>query len=29
VDAFIPTLEAFFAAGGKGANVTVPLKKKL
>ena len=28
VDAFIPTLEAFFAAGGKGANVTVPFKEE-
>ncbi len=28
LDAFIPTLEAFFQAGGKGANVTVPYKEE-
>ncbi len=27
LDAFIETLEAFFAAGGKGANVTMPFKE--
>ncbi|MEX5413539.1 shikimate dehydrogenase [Atlantibacter hermannii] len=28
LDGFIPTLEAFFQAGGKGANVTVPFKEE-
>ena len=28
VDAFIPTLNSFFDAGGKGANVTVPFKEE-
>lgn len=28
VDAFVPTLERFFAAGGQGANVTVPFKEQ-
>ncbi|MBK4716962.1 MULTISPECIES: shikimate dehydrogenase [Tenebrionibacter/Tenebrionicola group] len=28
LDAFIPTLDAFFNAGGKGANVTVPFKEQ-
>ncbi|WP_279052007.1 shikimate dehydrogenase [Cedecea davisae] len=28
LDAFIETLEAFFAEGGKGANVTVPFKEQ-
>lgn len=28
IDAFIPTLNAFFSAGGKGANVTVPFKEE-
>lgn len=28
LDAFIETLEAFFAAGGKGANVTMPFKEQ-
>lgn len=28
VDAFVPTLNAFFDAGGKGANVTVPFKEE-
>ncbi len=28
IDSFIPTLNAFFEAGGKGANVTVPFKEE-
>lgn len=28
VDAFVTTLDAFFEAGGKGANVTVPFKEE-
>ncbi|WP_039054688.1 shikimate dehydrogenase [Enterobacter sp. Bisph1] len=28
VDSFVPTLEAFFAAGGKGANITTPFKEE-
>ncbi len=28
VDAFVTTLNAFFDAGGKGANVTVPFKEE-
>lgn len=28
LDNFIPTLEAFFQAGGKGANITVPFKEE-
>ncbi|WP_312985913.1 shikimate dehydrogenase [Atlantibacter sp.] len=28
LDGFIPTLDAFFQAGGKGANVTVPFKEE-
>jgi shikimate dehydrogenase len=28
VDDFVNTLEAFFIAGGKGANVTVPFKEE-
>ena len=28
VDAFLPTLNSFFVAGGKGANVTVPFKEE-
>ena len=28
MDAFINTLEAFFVAGGKGANITVPFKEE-
>lgn len=28
VDDFVPTLNAFFAAGGRGANVTVPFKEQ-
>ncbi len=29
INDFINTLNTFFSAGGKGANVTVPLKKRL